>query len=37
VPDDGELVDRLTAIAPQAALLEKLVVRNPQALYQFSV
>ena len=37
VPDDGELVDRLTAIAPQAALLEKLLVRNPQALYQFSV
>lgn len=37
VPDDGELVDRLTAIAPQAPLLEKLLVRNPQALYQFAI
>ena len=35
VPDDGQLVDRLEAIAPTAALLDKLLVRNPQALYQF--
>ena len=35
VPDDGLLVDRLEAIAPTPALLDKLLVRNPQALYQF--
>ena len=35
VPDDGLLVDRLEAIAPTAALRDKLLVRNPQALYQF--
>ena len=35
VPDDGQLVDQLTAIAPTDALLDKLLVRNPQALYQF--
>ena len=35
VPDDGQLVDRLEAIAPTDALLDKLLVRNPQALYQF--
>lgn len=37
VPDDGLLVDRLAAIAPEPELLAKLLVRNPQALYQFSV
>lgn len=37
VPDDGELVDRLAAIAPTPELLDKLLVRNPQALYQFTV
>ena len=36
VPDDGVLVDRLTAIAPTPELLDKLLVRNPQALYQFT-
>ncbi len=37
VPDDGMLVDRLAAIAPQPELMDKLLVRNPQALYQFCV
>ncbi|MEY3872916.1 MAG: hypothetical protein RLZZ296_1911, partial [Pseudomonadota bacterium] len=37
VPDDGVLVDRLRAIAPTPDLLDKLLVRNPQALYQFTV
>lgn len=37
VPDDGTLVDRLSAIAPEPALLDQLLVRNPQALYRFSV
>ena len=37
VPDDGVLVDRLSAIAPSPELLDKLLVRNPQALYQFTV
>jgi len=36
VPDDGVLVDRLTTIAPTPELLDKLLVRNPQALYQFT-
>lgn len=35
IPDDGELVDSLSQIAPSKALLEKLLVTNPQALYKF--
>ncbi|MGJ7510945.1 amidohydrolase family protein [Variovorax sp. GT1P44] len=35
VPDDGELVDALAEIAPDAALREQLLVRNPQAFYRF--
>jgi 2-pyrone-4,6-dicarboxylate lactonase len=37
VPDDGVLVDRLAAIAPTLELFDKLLVRNPQELYQFTV
>ena len=35
IPDDGELVDALSAIAPTPEALERLLVRNPQALYRF--
>lgn len=35
VPDDGTLVDALSAIAPSAALLGQLLVQNPQRLYRF--
>jgi 2-pyrone-4,6-dicarboxylate lactonase len=35
VPDDGELVDALAQIAPDAGLREQLLVRNPQAFYRF--
>jgi 2-pyrone-4,6-dicarboxylate lactonase len=35
VPDDGVLVDLLPAIAPTPALQDKLLVQNPQRLYQF--
>lgn len=35
IPDDGELIDALERIAPSADLLERLLVRNPQALYRF--
>jgi 2-pyrone-4,6-dicarboxylate lactonase len=35
VPDDGELVNALSCIAPTPDLLERLLVRNPQALYRF--
>ena len=35
VPDDGALVDLLPAIAPTSDLQDKLLVRNPQRLYQF--
>lgn len=37
IPDDGELVNALAQIAPTTVLLEKLLVANPQALYQFEV
>jgi 2-pyrone-4,6-dicarboxylate lactonase len=33
MPDDGLLVDLLTRIAPEPALLEQLVVTNPTRLY----
>jgi 2-pyrone-4,6-dicarboxylate lactonase len=36
VPDDGTLVDALSAIAPSAARLEQLLVHNPQRLYRFA-
>jgi 2-pyrone-4,6-dicarboxylate lactonase len=35
VPDDAALVDLLARIAPDAALREQLLVRNPQAFYRF--
>lgn len=35
IPDDGELVDALSQVAPTQVLLEKLLVANPQALYRF--
>ncbi len=35
IPDDGELVDALSIIAPTPAALERLLVTNPQALYRF--
>ena len=35
VPDDGVLVDLLAEIAPDAALLQRLLVDNPQAFYRF--
>ena len=35
IPDDGVLVDALAEIATGDELLEQLLVRNPQALYQF--
>ena len=35
IPDDGELVDALSEIAPTPTQLEKLLVVNPQRLYQF--
>jgi 2-pyrone-4,6-dicarboxylate lactonase len=37
IPDDGELVDALSQIAPTPTQLEKLLVVNPQRLYQFAV
>jgi len=36
VPDDGALLDLLTAWAPDAALRHKILVENPAALYGFS-
>ena len=33
MPDDGALVDLLSRIAPEQALLEKLLVHNPTRLY----
>lgn len=35
IPDDGALVDALSEIAPTSALLEKLMVTNPERLYRF--
>jgi 2-pyrone-4,6-dicarboxylate lactonase len=37
IPDDGELVDALATIAPTPDARERLLVRNPQALYRFDV
>lgn len=36
IPDDGMLVDVLSGIAPTPALLEKLLVTNPQRFYRFA-
>ena len=36
IPDDGALVDALSQIAPSQALLEQILVHNPQRLYRFS-
>jgi 2-pyrone-4,6-dicarboxylate lactonase len=36
VPDDGVLVEALARIAPTPALLDKLLVQNPQNLYCFA-
>jgi 2-pyrone-4,6-dicarboxylate lactonase len=36
VPDDGELVSSLAAIAPKPDILHQLMVDNPQRLYRFS-
>ena len=36
VPDDGELVSSLAAIAPKPDVLHQLMVDNPQRLYRFS-
>jgi 2-pyrone-4,6-dicarboxylate lactonase len=35
VPDDGVLVDALSRIAPTQALLDQVLVHNPQRLYRF--
>ena len=35
IPDDASLVDALSRIAPTQALLDKLLVHNPQRLYRF--
>ena len=35
VPDDGVLVNALAHIAPEPALLQQLMVDNPQRLYRF--
>jgi 2-pyrone-4,6-dicarboxylate lactonase len=36
IPDDGVLVDSLSSIAPTQALLEQVLVHNPQRLYGFT-
>jgi hypothetical protein len=36
VPDDGMRVDLLSSIEPTPEALERLMVHNPQSLYQFS-
>ncbi len=35
IPDDGELVDALSRIAPEPAALQRLLVDNPAAFYRF--
>ena len=37
VPDDGDLVDLLAAIAPSDATRQALLVDNPERLYRFPV
>lgn len=36
VPDDGDLVDLITAFAPDEATRTKILVTNPETLYDFS-
>jgi 2-pyrone-4,6-dicarboxylate lactonase len=36
IPDDGQLVDILSQIAPSPAALQALMVDNPQRLYRFA-
>ena len=35
VPDDGALVDALAQIMPSEALMQRVLVDNPQTLYRF--
>ncbi|HEY3484341.1 MAG TPA: amidohydrolase family protein, partial [Ilumatobacteraceae bacterium] len=35
MPDDGDLVDLLAAFAPEAALRDRVLVTNPERLYDF--
>jgi len=35
-PDDGQLVDLVTQMAPTPAERQKLLVNNPQRLYRFA-
>ena len=37
IPDDGVLIDALEEIAPDKALLKRLLVDNPQQLYRFNI
>jgi predicted TIM-barrel fold metal-dependent hydrolase len=36
MPDDGALVDLLAAYAPEPETLRRILVENPQTLYDFS-
>jgi 2-pyrone-4,6-dicarboxylate lactonase len=36
MPDDGDLVDLLASYAPDADLLHRILVRNPESLYDFT-
>jgi 2-pyrone-4,6-dicarboxylate lactonase len=36
MPDDGDLLDLLAAYAPDPALRRRILVENPQTLYDFS-
>ena len=36
MPDDGDLVDLLATIAPDPAVRSRLLVANPEVLYDFS-
>jgi 2-pyrone-4,6-dicarboxylate lactonase len=36
MPDDGDLLDLMTAFAPDEALRNRILVRNPETLYDFS-
>jgi 2-pyrone-4,6-dicarboxylate lactonase len=37
IPDDRQLVELIAAIAPGDTELERLLVGNPERLYQFGV
>ncbi len=36
MPDDGDLLDLMSAFAPDDTLRDQILVRNPEALYDFS-